>query len=245
MEDSVTETVTVLEKAEACWQQIGALGDRTCPELPAIDHCHHCSVYKAAGAKLLNRAIAPDYLQTQTARVAQVEQVKQTSVCSALVFRLGAEWLAIAAELCQQILSPVAEHTLPHRSNATLLGIVNVRGQLLLKVSLRSVLGLATNSVATDRSEEITKTQQTTQKIYQRMVVVSSLSESGVVDTWAFDVDEMYGIQSVLFDDLQPAAAGVMAATDTCTRYLFDWQDKRVSFLDNIKLFELVRAQAL
>lgn len=221
----------------ACWQKIGIWGDRTCPKLSTISHCHHCIVYRTAGAKLLNRPISSESLMAQTARVAEPEPVKQEHVCPALIFRLETEWLALPAELCQQILSPLAAHTLPHRSNSTLLGIVNVRGQLLLKISLLPVLGMGR------KGEE--EREREGEKKYSRMVVVSKTLESGIPDTWAFDVDEMYGIQSVPFDNLQAAAAGVTSATDTCTRYVFDWQSKRVSFLDNIKLFELVRRQAL
>lgn len=245
---------------QACWQQIGVWGDRTCSELSAersaeqsteISHCHYCTVYQSAGARLLDRAMPLDYLRSQTAQVAEPIKADLGEACSALIFRLGTEWLAIPAELCQQILSPIVEHTLPHRSNSTLLGMVNVRGQLLLKISLLPVLGLkqkttaliAARSMAVNGAKEpgqLENSRGDLPRTYRRMVVVSKLLESGTADIWTFEVDEMYGIQAVAFEDLQAAAAG-----DTCTRYVFDWQGHRVSFLDEIKLFDRVRAQAL
>lgn len=242
----------------ACWQQVGVWGDRTCPELSLLSHCHHCATYQTAGTKLLNQPISPTYLAEQTVQVAAPEQARQSRLCSTLIFRLATEWIALPADLCQQILSPLSAHTLPHRSNSTLLGIVNVRGQLLLKISLLPVLGLWQKSgtekgKAKEKKSEERRTKEKRveeertekKKTYSRMVVVSKRLESGLIDTWAFDVDEMYGVRAVPFDDLQVAAAGVISTTEACTRYVFDWQGKRVSFLDDIKLFELVRKQAL
>lgn len=195
---------------------------------------------RSASAKLLGQPMALDYLLAQTERVAQAEQTVPSSVCSALIFRLGAEWLALPADLFQQVLSPLSAHSLPHRSNATLLGVINVKGQLLLKVSLLSVLGLEEQNGGRSLADK-----PEARSGYRRTIVVSQVLESGGADVWAFDVDEIYGIQAVPFDDLQPVTASVATAADTCTRYLFDWQDKRISFLDNIKLFDLVRKQAL
>ena len=189
---------------------------------------------QSASAKLLSRAIVTEYLQDQTARVAEAEQIVSTDLCSTLVFRLGAEWLALPAGICQQILPPQTECRVPYRSNATLLGMVNVRGQLLLKVSLLPALRLTGQA-----------NKQMTQKAYRRMVVVAAVLESGDAETWAFDVDEMYGVYAVSLGDLQPVAAGSAAATETCTRYLFDWEGQQVSFLDDIKLFDSVRRRAL
>ncbi|MEM7650108.1 MAG: chemotaxis protein CheW, partial [Cyanobacteria bacterium P01_A01_bin.70] len=32
-----------------CWNQIGVRGDRTCPTLETVIHCHNCPVYSQAG----------------------------------------------------------------------------------------------------------------------------------------------------------------------------------------------------
>ena len=197
-------------------------------------------IFQSARAKLLSRAVSASDLRLQTERVARAEQAISTDVRSVLIFRLGAEWLALPAKICKQVLPSQAECRLPHRSNATLLGIVNVRGQLLLKVSLLPVLRIANLK----EKAALTATCETAKKSYRRMVVVSVILEAGAVDIGAFDVDEIYGIQSVALSDLQPIAAG-SAAANACACYLFDWQDRRVSFLDDVKLFEAVRSEAL
>ena len=38
---------------DRCWQEIGVWGDRSCPELAAVTHCHNCPVFAAAGRKFL------------------------------------------------------------------------------------------------------------------------------------------------------------------------------------------------
>lgn len=196
-------------------------------------------IFQSASAKLLSRAIPSSDLRLQTEQVAKVEQAIATDLCSVLIFRLGIEWLALPAKICQQVLPSQVERRLPHRSNATLLGIVNVRGQLLLKVSLLPAL-----RIANLKEKAALTAGATANKSHRRMVVVSVGQEAGTADTWAFDADEVYGIQSVSLSDLQPVAAG-SAAANACTRSLFDWQKRRVSFLDDVKLFELVKSEAL
>ena len=228
----------------ACWQQIGVWGDRTCPELAAVAHCHACSTYKAAGAQLLARSAPPGYAAEQTAQLAAPTQLgDRADIRLALIFRLGREWLAMPSSVCQQVLSPVSPHTLPHRSNQTLLGIVNVRGQLLLKVSLFEALGL---TAVTTESAAKSATQR---QGYSRMVVVEKSIESDAgtrhLDTWAFDVDELSGIYPVALGQLETAANGVINRAETCTRYVFSWQNQQVNWLDDSQLFKSLRQRVL
>lgn len=201
---------------------------------------------KKAATALLQRAIPTAYREEQTAQVSEKETQHRhsASLFTALIFRLGREWLALPAAICQQILSPVASHTLPQRSNSTLLGVVNVGGQLLLKVSLLDVLGLP------DSCEPDTKiaTKPITQKAFQgyrRMVVAQKTLENGQSDIWAFEVDEIYGVHSLSLEDLQPVAAGIAAATSACTHYVFAWHNQQVNVLDDTKLFNALRLRAL
>ncbi len=243
---------------QRCWKQIGVWGSSDCEKLAQVAHCHHCSVYTAAGSQLLQRATPVAYRAQQTQQISAVQQREDASALSSvLIFRLAQEWLALPAGLCQQILPPIAHHTLPHRSNATLLGIVNVRGQLLLKVSLLAVLGLNGASLRSteNRPENRSKSRSETNdlsgllanktQIYSRMVVLEKPTEIGEVDTWVFDVDELYGIHSVALSQLAAAAAGVNAAIESCTRQVFSWQGQPVNFLNDVRLFEALRQQAL
>ena len=189
-----------------------------------------------ASLQLLHRAIPVDYRAEQTAQVADPIQVRDRhALTRVLIFRLAQEWLALSASICQQILLPVKSHILPHRSNHTLLGVVNIRGQLLLKVSLREVLGLPSSaSTATDDAAVIKS----------RMVVVEKAWEGKATDVWVFEVDELHGIEALSTEAIQPTAAGI-AAGSACTISTFDWNQQQVSLLDDAKLFHALRKRAL
>ena len=226
----------------------------------------------ASAEDLFQQAIPADYRAQQTMQIAEVvTQGDRTSLLTALVFRLGREWLAVPAALCQQILSPVESHTLPHRSNSTLLGVVNVQGRLLLKVSLSDALGLSGKSEAevTARSSEqpmpkrsvprqpMLKPLMSKQSVpkqpmfkgYRRMIVMEKASPQGMrnepAETWVFEVDELYGVHSLANEDLQTVMVGVSAADTVCTRCIFAWNDQQVGLLDEDKLFETLRQRAL
>ncbi len=237
-----------------CWKEIGIWGSSTCEQLVQVSHCHHCAVYTAAGAQLLQRAALPQYRNEQTEQIAAIQKPYDSSqLLSVLIFRLAHEWLALPAGLCQQIVTPIAHHTLPHRSNATLLGIVNIRGQLLLKVSLLAVLGLDSGSMRSQKNRSEKNISPESTHIYPRMLVIEKPNkaskeapkETGEADTWVFDVDELYGLHSVAFNQLETAAAGISSAVESCTQQVFSWQGKPVNFLNDVRLFEALRQQAL
>jgi chemotaxis-related protein WspD len=241
----LTASETAGSDQQLCWKQIGVWGSSTCEKLLKVTHCHDCSVYATAGAQLLQRAIPAAYRAVQTAQVAAVQTPYDSSqLFSVIIFRLAHEWLALPAKLCQQILAPISFHTLPHRSNATLLGIVNVRGQLLLKVSLFDILGLDKALSKTSKTRLNGSLKEKTQG-YPRMIVIEKPTETGEIDTWVFDADELYGIHSVAFNELEAAAAGVSSSLESCTRYVFLWQGKPVNFLNDIRLFDALRQRSL
>lgn len=193
---------------------------------------------QTASVYLLQRSVSLEHLTAQAARLAQpLSQTTASESRSVLVFRLGREWFALPASCCQQVLIPVPAHTLPHRANATLLGVVNVEGQMLLKVSLREILDyqLGTAQLGSGQSGP---------KVYPRMVVIERTA-ADEPETWVFDVDELEGIQTVLEDRLEAVAAGVTAANSACTHRVFVWAEQRVSLLDDNRLFEALRQRAL
>ncbi|MFK8185992.1 MAG: chemotaxis protein CheW [Phormidesmis sp.] len=130
-----------------CWSDIGVWGDFTCPQLIDDIHCHNCSVYGQAGQDLLERPDLDGYTAEWTALMALPRDPFQTKTrqdrLSVTVFRLGQEWLALPASIFHQVVSPNPVHSLPHRRDPLLRGIVNVRGQLLPCVSLHELLSIA------------------------------------------------------------------------------------------------------
>lgn len=226
---------------DACWNQIGILGDRSCPKLLTVTHCRNCSVYSAGGRQLLEREVPESYRQEWTAllstdrveaqsKLPTVDQSSRTplnstqvNTLSVVIFRLRSEWFALPAPLLQEVTQPSVIHTLPHRSNEILLGLVNIRGELQLCISLAKLLNLETAS---------TKIPSISPVVYPRLVVMERESSC-----WVFPVDEIYGVQRIHLDNLKPPPASVARSTHTYTKGLILWKQLHVNYLDDELLF--------
>jgi chemotaxis-related protein WspD len=140
---AVTETKSprVLSGSD-CWSHIGVFGDGTCPELSSLTHCHNCLQYTQAGSRFLDRPIDPDYRREQTRYVSRPDDLSPVPNRSVLVFRIGSEWFALPTHIFQEVVEPRRIHSLPHPARSILLGIANIRGELLICVSLGHLIGL-------------------------------------------------------------------------------------------------------
>jgi chemotaxis-related protein WspD len=132
-----------------CWRRIGVAGDRSCAELDIHVHCRNCSVYADAAQRNLQRPVEPDYREAWARELARPEPQPLPTDAAAMVFRIGAEWLAVPMALAATVAPPAPVHRLPHRSGGALLGVVNVGGRVLPAVSLAPLLGIATAGVPT------------------------------------------------------------------------------------------------
>lgn len=213
-----------------CWHEIGVWGDCSCPQLQPYIHCHNCPVYSTAGRQLLEREALAGYLNEQTHLLTQQKEEQVVGTVSVGIFRLGAEWLALPASVFQEVteLSPI--HTLPHRTNKILLGLVNIRGEIQICVSLKELLGLDT----------LLENQASSSIIYRRMVVAKKDDS-----LWVFPVDEIFGVHRINPDDFQNVPATISKATGTYTKAIIHWQDKAVNYLDEELLFYTLNRKVL
>ncbi len=136
-----------------CWRRIGTAGDRSCPELETHIHCRNCPVFASAARTLFDRPAPEHYLAEWTQWLAgspvtvSLEAGASAALSdrdrvSVLIFRLGREWMAFPTQAIAEVTVPRPIHRIPHRSNAILIGLVNLRGQLQLCISLHGLLGL-------------------------------------------------------------------------------------------------------
>src|SRR5688500_13912820 len=93
--------------------------------------------------QLLNRLAPEDYRREWTERIAGRKTKAAPHTHSAGIFRVGPEWLALPARVFQEGAERCMVHTIPHRRNDVLAGLVNIRGELLLCASLGALLGIA------------------------------------------------------------------------------------------------------
>lgn len=162
-----------------CWNDIGRPGPGTCPELAQHIVCRNCPTYASAALRLLDRPAPADYLRDWTAHIANTARVAPKATRSALVFRLGQEWLGLSTDVVEQIIEPSRVHSLPHRG-LPLCGVVTVRGELVVCVALDSLLGLGASRAAA-----------TSTAAAARRLVVLSADGNRV----AFEPDEVLGVE--------------------------------------------------
>lgn len=206
------------ETPTTCWKQIGIWGDRSCPELPTHGHCRNCPVYAESAARLLDAEVDVDYLDDGAKHYAQPKTESQSGEQSVIVFRIANEWFALPTTVFQEVAPCRPVHSLPHRRVALVSGIVNVRGELLVCMSLPAALGL----------DALNDNQPAT----ARHVVVGSGT-----DRFVFVVTEIAGVLRYDDEEMTAVPATVSHAQAVHTRGLLKWRDQQVGLLDDGLLF--------
>lgn len=204
-----------------CWNKVGVGGDSSCPELSKHVHCRNCPVYSAAGAALLNRELPAHYRQEWTEHFAMAKNRAVPGKLSSVIFRIGSEWLALPSSVFHEVAEYRPIHSLPHRHDGLVLGLVNFRGELLACVSLSRLLGLERESV-----------RHKPCKVYDRLVIAEW---QGTLLT--FPAHEVHGIHRYNPEDIQDSPATVALACTTFTRGIIIWQGRKVGCLDEDSLF--------
>jgi chemotaxis-related protein WspD len=171
-------------------------------------HCRNCPVFADAGRQFLDRQASPAYLESWTRMLADAEEPAADNELSVLLFRLGGEWLALSTTHCRELVEERPVCPLPHRSSPIFLGLVNIRGELHLCVSLAALLELEEATRADDAS-------------YRRMLVAQMGGQA-----WVFAADEVYGIYHLTPDRLVDPPATLSQAA-TYTKALFNWSVQR------------------
>ncbi|MEM6453044.1 MAG: chemotaxis protein CheW [Cyanobacteria bacterium P01_D01_bin.105] len=232
---------------ENCWSDIGVWGNLSCPKLADEIHCHNCSVYSQGGRALLDRPEPEGYVTEWTALIAQpYDQIQTQSKqrLSVTIFRLAQAWLALPTSLFDQMRRPRPVHSLPHRHDPLLRGIVDVRGQLVPCVSLHNLLNItATTPDTSSPAASLTAIalSESTQRVgYPRLAVIKRSQ-----DVWAFEVDEIYGLHWCQPTEMRAPPSLMSKALTSFTQSIFPWHQQNVSYLDPEKLLLTLRKRGL
>jgi chemotaxis-related protein WspD len=204
-----------------CWNQIGVNGNATCAELPKFVHCRNCPVYSAVGVRLLDRELPQDYRREWTDHYSRPKKNGASGRVSCVLFRIGVEWLALPTSVFREIAERRSIHSLPHQKKGIVLGLTNVRGELLVCVSLGRFLGLEQG-----KAPGITGNQ------YDRLVVTEWNAK-----LLAFPVNEVAGIHAYQPGELKRAPATLEKSASSYTRGMIDWMNQSVGCLDEELLF--------
>ncbi|MCS0660742.1 chemotaxis protein CheW [Massilia terrae] len=186
-----------------CWNRIGVRGDRSCGQLEQYVHCRNCPAYAQAAQRTLQVPVEPSYRESWAEQLRRPKPCPQVGDASALLFRIGGEWLALPSGLALSVapLGPV--HRLPHRERPGLLGVVNIGGRLAPAIALGPLLGIGAESPPAVEGRHV----------FGRLLVIAAGAHS-----CALPVTELHGIvrydRGALATPAQPWAAqldGVLA----------------------------------
>jgi chemotaxis-related protein WspD len=209
-----------------CWNKIGVRGDRSCAELRQHIHCRNCPVYFAGAVALLDRPAAADYLAASTAHFAEPKGAEELDTRSVVIFRIGQEWLALPTSVVSEVANRLPVHSLPHRRNGTVIGLVSVRGELVVCISLGQVLGV----------DSAVEPHQKSPIVHGRLIVIRREDVRIVCP-----VDEVHGIQRFQTRNLQEVPSTLSKATASFSTAILSWNNHSVGLLDDHMLFTALK----
>ena len=199
--------------SEGCWKTIGINGDGSCAQLLQYVHCRNCPVYAGAAAQVLDVDVPPYYAQESTRTVAAEKPIAFIQTTAVVIFRVGAEWLALPSAIFKEVAADRLIHSLPHRRSDALVGVVNIRGELLVCASLTHILGVAGGIAASGM---------------RRMLVIQEGPHCTVCP-----VDEVHGMERFQTESLKQVPATLGAAAQSYTRGVLSWRRRSVGVLDS------------
>ena len=214
-----------------CWNKIGIRGDRSCPEFKNYINCYNCPVFEKAGKRFFDRKLPDDYVSGLTEFYAQKKEIEPSKTVQQLVFRIGKEWLAFPLNVTHEIISFDTIHTIPHKSNTVLLGLVNVHGSVQLCFSLGNLL---------DIEEEESTGNNFSPLVFKRMIVCLHERE-----LWVFPVDEIRGIHKMLPEDLNSLPDTVSNSFRTYTKGIFKLDNIQIGLLDHEIIISYLKRSAI
>ena len=127
-----------------------------------------------------------------------------------LGFRLGSEWYLVDMHYVEEIVKPARISPLP-RQKSFVLGVMNIRGDIILNVDLRQLL----TQTATDLHE------------HSRIIFVKSQT-----DTTGFLADEVIGVQKLDTGDFQIGIATIQGEHGEFTEGLYNKDNRHFVWLN-------------
>jgi len=221
------------EKLDDCWNRIGVWAHSVarCERLKEVVHCRNCEVFVAAGKQIFERELPPGYRQENLAILAGADTVSHQDYISIIVFRLGAEYFSLPANVFEAVTESRPVHRLPHVNSPYVKGVANISGEVCLCHSLMTVLAV---DVCCDEAGEKER------HVYKRLIVVN-LDEGRYV----FPVDEVKGMARYRPAQLKSTPATIDDEIRQLILGTFQHEDDRVAVLDVDRLHRILHAGSL
>lgn len=163
-----------------CWRRIGVWGNQKsrCDELERVIHCRNCDVFAQAAREVFERRLQ-DLSPVATQAVDAIpDRAKGDGAC--LPFRVGNIWLGLPTSSVVAIADRAPTHSIPHRQDDVVQGLVPVNGEIVIAISLLALMAQG----------QAVPSELATRGVYARRVVMAARGRRV-----AFDVDEVRGVQ--------------------------------------------------
>jgi chemotaxis-related protein WspD len=190
-------------------------------------HCKNCPVYATAAQRSLDRDLPGGYCANWARHFAAPRPDVPVELESLLVFRVGSEWLALTASSIDEVASLRPIHVLPQR-RGVVLGVANVRGELLVSVSLARLLGIEPQAPVVGSAE----------RARARLLVLRRGASR-----FAVPVEDVHGTERVPRHELIATPATLSRAGRVFTRQVLRWANKAVGCLDHELVFDELERQ--
>jgi chemotaxis-related protein WspD len=211
---------------ERCWKRIGTFGrNHTCDRLADLIHCRNCAVYQQAAHTLLDRPPLEKSVELWTELLAAVPEKEDegNEHISVVIFQIGKEWFGLPTERIGAGSEGCHWRRIPHRSGKEFLGLMAVRGELVLCFSLHAILDIDSD---------------------ERDVCTHVLVCGEENRRLAFPVQKIGGERRItLTADSKPPAT-IARAVDAYTQALVQTEGCPVAVLDADRLFRAMEAKA-
>lgn len=178
-------------------------------------------------ATLFERPPPEGYIEDWQARLSRARSNATENTTAAVVFRIGDEWLALPNTAVAEIVAASTPHRLPHRDNTFLLGLVNIRGELSIAVSLHALLGIQPEATDND------KTDAGRLQRPPRQLVLNAPGGALVMP-----VDEVAGMAFITQNALEAVPDTLRKSLTSFVHALFKHHDHTVGLLDEVILCE-------
>ena len=171
--------------------------------------------------QLLDREAPDGYRREWTERIAAADIGAAATTKSIVVFQIGDEWLSLPTQTVREITRSHSMHKLPHR-DGLVLGLVCIRSQFSICVSLAAVLGIEA-PVRSSRALSSGEVQ----------VIVVNWENSSL----AFPVDRVHCIHRYHPNDLRQIPSTLSEAAVVYTHGILQMSERSVGCLDEQLLF--------
>jgi len=216
---------------EDCWNEIGVWrkGGEECPRLADVVHCRNCDRYMNAGRVLLGRQLPEDY-GNDWSNLQSRKSLTQADKTSCVIFRLGDEWFAMPVGVFSEVNPMRMIHDIPHNTSKILRGVVNIRGELKVCVSLGNLIGLTKGKKKSAKKENMSQETCTT-----RLVMINHDKYEVV-----FPVSEIAGVHRYDKNDLGKLPSTIPNDSNHYFLGSVEWKNSDVACIDDVNLFKSI-----